>query len=126
MTSDRLFYLFVNFVQQLPSLLALLACIIFAITRWKKHPKVSMIVTIGLGLLLVHAIVFLFVYNFVPSYFIQSALQSGSDFEERDKIMRNVYLVLGWISNTAAAVAFGVLLAGIFMRRKPTNELGEA
>ena len=121
---DRLFYLFSNFLQQLPSMLALVACIIFAITRWKRYPKVAMVVAIGLGLLLVHSIVFLFVYNFVPSWFLRSALLAGSDFAERDQIIRNVYLVLGLISNSAAAVAFAVLLAGIFMQRKPTNELG--
>jgi hypothetical protein len=120
-TSDRLFYLFTNFLQQLPSLLALLGCLIFAITRWKRHPKVAMVVTIGLGLLLVHTIVFLFVYNFVPDWFFRSATFAGTDFEEREKLIRNVYLVLGWISNSAAAVAFAVLLAGIFMRRKPAT-----
>jgi hypothetical protein len=121
MTSDRLFYLFINFVQQLPSLLALLACIVFAITRWKRHPKVAMVVTIGLGLLLLHAIVFLFVYNFVPRWFIDYS----RDYREIETTIRTVYLVLGWISNSAAAVAFAVLLAGIFMGRKPTNELRE-
>lgn len=125
MTSDRLFYLFTSFLQQLPSLLALVACIIFAITRWKRYPKVAMVVTIGLGLLLVHAIVFLFVYNFAPTWFLQSALRSGSNSGEMRKTMETFYLVLGLISNTAAAVAFGVLVAGIFMGRKPPNELGE-
>jgi hypothetical protein len=121
MTSDRLFYLFVNFIQQLPSLLALLACMIFAITRWKRYPKVAMVVTIGLGLLLLHSIVFLFVYNFVPRWFIDYS----RDYREIETTIRNVYLVLGWISNSAAAVAFAVVLAGIFMRRKPTNRLSE-
>lgn len=119
--SDRLYYLLINFVQQLPSLLALLACLIFAITRWKRHPKVAMVVTIGLALLLLHAIVFLLVYNFVPRYFIDYAAPSA----DIETTIRNVYLVLGWISNSAAAVAFAVLLTGIFMRRKPTNELRE-
>ena len=121
MTSDRLFYLFINFVQQLPSVLALVACIVFAITRWKRYPKVAMVVTIGLGLLLLHSIVFLFVYNFVPRWFIDFS----RDYREIETTMRNVYLVLGWISNTVAAVAFAVLLAGIFMGRKPTNDLRE-
>ena len=122
MTSDRLFYLFVNFVQQLPSMLALVACIVFAITRWKRYPKVAMVVTIGLGLLLLHSIVFVFVYNFVPRWFIDYS----RDYREIETTIRNVYLVLGWISNSAAAVAFAVLLAGIFMGRKPKNELREA
>jgi hypothetical protein len=122
MTSDRLFYLFINFVQQLPSLLALVACIVFAITRWKRYPKVAMVVTIGLGLLLLHSIVFVFVYNFVPRWFIDYS----RDYREIETTIRNVYLVLGWISNSAAAVAFAVLLAGIFMGRKPKSELREA
>ena len=121
MTSERLFYLFINFLQQLPSLLALLACIVFAITRWKRHPKVAMVVTIGLGLLLLHSIVFLLVYHFVPRWFIDYS----RDSQEIETTIRNVYLVLGWISNSAAAVAFAVLLAGIFMRRKPANQLSE-
>ena len=124
-TSDRLFYLFINFVEQLPSLLALVGCLIFAITRWKRHPKVAKVVSLGLGLLLLHAIVFLLVYNFIPSWFRTSAMQSGASFEEVDKKMQTVYLVLGWISNSAAAVAFAVLLTGIFMRRKPADQLSE-
>ena len=103
-------------------MLALLACIVFAITRWKRYPKVAMVVTIGLGLLLLHSIVFLFVYNFVPRWFIDYS----RDYREIETTIRNVYLVLGWISNSAAAVAFAVLLAGIFMGRKPKNELSEA
>lgn len=120
--TNRLFYLFTSLLQQLPSLLALLACIIFAITRWKRYPKVAMVVTIGLGLLLLHSIVFLFVYHFVPGWFIDYS----RDYRAIEATIRNVYLLLGWISNSAAAVAFAVLLAGIFMQRKPTNELGEA
>lgn len=119
MTSDRLFYLFVNFLEQLPSLLTLVACIIFAITRWKRYPKVAMVVTIGLALLLLHAIVFTCVYNFVPRYFIDYS----RNYVDIEKTIRNVYLVLGWISNSAAAVAFAVLLTGVFMRRKATSEL---
>lgn len=121
MTSDRLFYLFVYFLEQLPSLLTLVACLIFAITRWKRHGKVAMVVTVGLALLLVHAIVFTCVYNFVPRYFIDYS----RDYREIETTIRNVYLVLGWISNTAAVVAFAVLLTGIFLRRKPTNKLRE-
>jgi len=125
MTLNNLFYLFTSFLQSLPSLLALVACIIFAITRWKKHPKVSMVVTIGLGLLLVNAVVFLFVYNFVTNWIRTSMMESGASFMEVDKRMQTVYLVLAWISNSWIAVAFAVVLVGVFMRRKPTNELVE-
>ena len=122
MTSERLYYLFINFVEQLPSLLALVACLIIAITRWKRYPKVAMVVTIGLVLLLLHEIVFTFVYHFVPRYFIDYS-RSYAEIEPR---IRNVYLVLGWISNSVAAFAYAVLLTGIFMRRKPTDGLSES
>lgn len=118
MDADRLFELFRAFLEQIPTLLTLLACIVFAITRWKRHPKVAMVVAIGLGILLIHMIVFTFVYNIVPGYFIRS-----TSYENVEQVIRNVYLVLGWISNSFAAVGFAVLLTGIFMRRKRTREL---
>jgi len=119
MTSDRLFYLFINYLEQLPSLLALVACIIFAITRWKRHGRVAMVVAVGLGLLLLHAIVFTCVYTFVPRYFIDYS----RDYKEIETTIRNVYLVIGLISNTVAAVAFAVVLTGIFMHRKTPEGL---
>ena len=89
-------------------------CIVFAILRWKRYPKVAAIVTIALVFLLLHEIVFSFVYFFVPSYFIRSA-----GYGEIQTVIRNVYLVIGLISNTIAAIGMIVLLTGIFMRRKP-------
>lgn len=102
------------FLQQLPSFAAMAACMVFAITRWKRYPKVAMFVTIGLAFLFLHQIVFTLVYFFVPSYFIRSA-----GYAEIQTVMRNVYLVIGFISNSLAAIGMIVLLTGIFIRRKP-------
>lgn len=114
MDADRIFELFRAYLEQLPSLLALLACLVFAVVRWKRHPKVSMVVVIALGFLLLHELIFTAVYNIVPGWFIRSAR-----YENIQKVVENVYLVLGLISNGTAAIGFGVLLAGIFMQRKP-------
>lgn len=114
MNAERLFDLLKYFLQELPSLLAYLGCIAFAITRWKRYPKVAAVVTIALAYLLLHEIVFSFVYFFVPSYFIESA--RGEDLET---VIRNVFLVIGLISNTLAAIGTIIFLAGIFMGRKP-------
>lgn len=98
-------------VQQLPSLLTLIACMIFAITRWKRSPKVSLLVLTSLALLFVHGIAFAIIYNWVPGWFMKPVYEATT--------MRKVYLVLGLISNGSAAVIFAILLGAIFMQRKP-------
>lgn len=115
MDSNQLFDLFRAYLEQLPTLLALLIGIVFAITQWKRHPKVAMVVVAGLGFLLLHLIIFTIVYNVVPRWFIRSS----AGYENLRKVIDNVYLVLGLISNSVFAVGFGILLAGIFMRRSP-------
>jgi hypothetical protein len=115
MDSDRLIALVKYFAEELPSLLAFVGCIVFAITRWKRHPRIAMIVTIVLVYLLLHQIVFSFVYFFVPSHFIRNA-PAGSI----ETVIRNVYLVIGLISNSVLGIGIIVFVAAIFMRRKPT------
>jgi hypothetical protein len=110
--SDKLFDLVRNLLEQLPSLFAMLACMIFALVRWKRHPPVSAAVLVGVGLLLLHLFVFTAVYNWVPGRFILTA--TSESYGDR---ARSVYLVLGLISSSAAAVPLAVLLAAIFMRR---------
>jgi hypothetical protein len=108
----KLTHYFWNLVEQLPSLLVMLGCLVFAFVRWKRYPKVSLMVVLGLCLLLLHVIVFLFVYDLVPPIFIKP-----ENYLTNATIRRNVYLVLGLISNTVAAISFGVLLVAIFMQR---------
>jgi hypothetical protein len=111
-SSSKLLQYFWTLVEQLPSLLTFVGCIIFALTRWKRHPKVSLIVVAGLGLLLFHALAFLVIFDVVPPLFIKP----GS-FEDTESARRNLFLVLGFLFNTGLAVAFAVLLAGVFVQR---------
>ena len=114
MESTQLFNLFQAYLEQLPSFLALLAGIVFAITRWKQHPKVAMVVVIALAFLLLAQIVFTIMYVVVPSWVIRSS----EGYENIRIALDRTYLVLGLLSNGAAAIGFGVLLAAIFMRRR--------
>ncbi len=114
MESTQLFNLFQSYLEQLPTFLALLAGIVFAITRWKHHPKVAMVVVIALGFLLLHQVIFTIVYNVVPRWVISS---SGS-YQDFRTVIDRLYLILGLLSNGAAAIGFGGLLAAIFMRRR--------
>lgn len=115
MESNQLFNLFQSYLEQLPSFLALIAGTVFAITRWKRHPRVAMVVVIALVFLLLHLIIFTIIYNVVPSWVIRS---SGG-YDNIRIVIDRVYLILGLLSNGAAAVGFGLLLAAIFMRRTP-------
>ena len=114
MDSDKILELIRTYAEQIPTLLTYAGCLILALTRWKRHPKVSLAVAIALAIFLLQAIVFTIIYAFVPDYFIRSASP-----ENIRTVIRNVYLVLGLISFSISAVALALLLTGIFMQRRP-------
>jgi hypothetical protein len=113
---EKLSQYFWTIAEQSPSLIAMLAGLVFALTRWKRFPKVSMVVALSLALLIIHTIAFLFVYNLVPPIFLKPALAQGAEQYERTR--RTVFLVLGLLYNLLLAVGLGILLAGVFMQRK--------
>jgi hypothetical protein len=116
--TSKFFELLKALAEQLPSLVAMIACIGFAFSRRKRYPRVSAAVIVGLVLLILHAIVFNIVYTWVPGWFIKP--------DNYDAVTaRNVYLVLGLINNTFAALFMAVLLAAVFIGRnrddRPTD-----
>jgi hypothetical protein len=115
--STKLFDLLRDLLEQLPSLLTLLVCMVVAIVRWKKHPRVSLAVLMSLAFLFFHLLVSAFAYNWVPDWFINAA-----PIANQASVTRNVYLVLGLVTNASLAVGLAILLTGIFMQRVPTNE----
>ena len=112
-------------VGHLPSLLAMAGGIVFALTRWKNKPKVSMMVVLGLVLMLVHVFVFLIVYQVVPPIFLRGISATTTEFETAERIRRNLFLTLGLISNALLAVPFALLLAAVFMGRKRSDEVAQ-
>ena len=111
-SSQKLHELLLAFLEQVPSMLVLLTCMIFAVIRWKRHPRVSLMVLLSLGWMLVHGILYNVIYNWLPDWLIQSA-----DSQNSERVAQNVYLVLGLVSNGALAIAFAVLLVAIFSQR---------
>ena len=108
--TSKFFDLLKALAEQLPSLIAMLACIGFAINRRRRYPKVALTVIIGLALLILHTFVFNIIYTWVPGWFIKA--------DNYDAVTaRNVYLVLGLINNTCAALIMGLLLAAVFIDR---------
>jgi hypothetical protein len=110
---------------QLPSLLAMAGGIVFALTRWKSKPRVSMMVVLGLALMLVHVFVFLIVYDLVPPIFLRGISATTTEFETAERIRRNLFLTLGLISNALLAVPFALLLAAVFMGRKRSDKVAQ-
>ncbi len=118
-TSQKLLDLLKALAEQLPSLLTLLACMVFAASRWKRHPKVSLMALISLALLFLHGIAFAIIYNWVPDLFIRRGV-----YTDIQPVIDRVYLVLGLFYNTALAVAFALLLVSIFMQRSSVTGHG--
>jgi hypothetical protein len=118
--SDTLSQILRDLLEQLPSMLTAVACIVIAFVRWKRHPKVSLVVAISLILMLVHVPLFAIVYGYVPAWITQTVRPIDTiDFS------RKLYLVLGLVSNSMVAIALAVLLAGIFMKRKAAGSEGQ-
>ena len=73
-------------------LLVVLGGIAFAIARWRRHPRVSLMTFIALGLYLVEIFAFWFLFQYLPRFFdtlhlspssvstLDSALQLIDDF----------------------------------------------
>ena len=117
--TTKLFDLLKDLLEQLPSLFTLLVCMVVAVARWKRHPKVSLVLLLGLGYLILHLLVSAVIYNWVPDWFIQAASEAN-----RATAIRNVYLVLGLVTNASLAIGLSVLLTAIFMQRPWTNHEG--
>ena len=121
MESTQLFNLLQSYLEQLPSFLALIAGLVFAITRWKRHPKIAMLVVIALAFIFLQQIIFTIMYVVVPSW----AIRSSEGYENIRIVIERIYLVIGLLSSVAAAIGFGLLLFAIFMRRaaEPVAEI---
>jgi hypothetical protein len=116
MSSYQKFYDFTwALLEQLPSLITILACLIFTVIRRKRYPQVAMLVLLGLVLLLLHGPIFAAVYNWVPDLLIDRSRNNS------DGITSSVMITLGLLYHAALAIPFALLLAAIFTRRQPTE-----
>ena len=97
-----------NVVTQLPSLLTLLVCLVIAIIRWKRHPKVSMLAGLGLILIIFDELFYSGAYIWIPRLFFAP----GSDQEHQ-----TFFYLLGLSSSLLFALSLGMLLIAIFIDR---------
>lgn len=94
---------------QLVSFVTILICIVIALVRWKRHPKVSLLAALALILLILEALFFDFA-DFVLSRWLVFSVGVPVD---------TYYLVAGLTASVTMAIAFALLLIAIFIDRKP-------
>jgi hypothetical protein len=97
-------------MTRIPVFLTWLAGIVLAIIFWKKHPRVSLLITIGLGLMLVNSVVGTLVSVWMPFALQErgmSIMQIGS-----------LLSVWGVASSLINAAIWVLLLVAIFGWRK--------
>ena len=112
MEHSDLYYVIRNLLLQLPSLLTMCGCIVFAIVRRRRYPQVWLVVVAGLGLLFLAALVSAFVFAFVPDWVV-----APENFQARQTFVS----ILAFLYNGSLAIALAVLLVAIFMRRDPAT-----
>ena len=100
-----------NLLEQLPSILMIVGCLIFAIVRWKRAPRVALLVLIALILILLHGPLFAAVYEWGPD--LLGYRPGGGVPFYANRIM----LTLGLIYHFALAIPFALLFAAIFLQR---------
>lgn len=106
--SGDLYSLLHDVLTQLPSLFAMVICILVAIVRWKRHPTVSLIVILTLTFLILQTLVFAVVFVWASRWVV--SLGNTDDTQ-------SIYAVIGIIYNVLFALALGVLLLSIFIQR---------
>ena len=113
--SENLLAFLKDLAVQIPSILTILVCMIFAGVRWTYHPRVSLVALIGLLVLLIHTFLFAAVYAWVPQAIIASMTPPVA--ADKAEVARYVYIVMAVIYNCLEAIPFVILLGAIFMKR---------
>lgn len=111
--SQKFIDLFWNLVEQLPSMVIIVGCVIFAIVRWKRAPRVALLVLIALVLILIHGPLFAVIYEWVPDL-LGYRPSGGVPF-----YANTIMVALGLTYHLALAIPFALLFAAIFMQRSP-------
>ncbi|MCM3900354.1 MAG: hypothetical protein ND866_01465 [Pyrinomonadaceae bacterium] len=107
LTND-LYSLAHDVLTELPSLFVMLICIVVAIVRWKRHPRVSLIVILALTFLTLVTLASAAVFIWVPRLFVDPGNYVTTS---------GVYAVLNIIYNGLFTLALGALLLAVFIQR---------
>ena len=110
-TGDNIFsYFLTRVVRRLPMLLLALGGIVFAIMRWKLHPRASLMTVVALGIYLVDMVVYTMILYWLPSIVEPMRMSPSAS--------RFFYSVVYFIEDIVFAVTIILLVAAAFANRK--------
>lgn len=98
-----------SLLTSVPSLVVDVALIALAVSRWGRHPRVSMLAATAGVVLLVLDVVGRAFFALLPAW----ASQQGRPVSE----LGAIYAAVGLVSSALHAVAMGVLVAAVFTER---------
>ncbi len=110
-TGDNIFsYFLTRIARRLPMLLLALGGIVFAIMRWKLHPRASLMTVVALGIYLVDMVVYTMILYWLPSIVEPMRMSTSAS--------RFFYSVVYFIEDIVIAVTIILLVAAAFANRK--------
>ncbi len=112
-----MFYFFFNmFARRSPVILVVIAGLIFALVRWKRHPRVSLMTSLALFLYLVRLLLFTTFNYYLPNLF-------AGVFHASDEGVSWAYTVLFFFEDLAFAGILILLVAAAFSQRGQHPEI---
>ena len=110
-TGDNIFsYFLTRITRRLPMLLLALGGIVFALMRWKSHPRASLMTIAALGIYLVDTVVYTMILYWLPSIVEPMRMSTSAS--------RFFYSVVYFIEDIVMAVTIILLVAAAFTNRK--------
>ena len=103
-------YFFTRVVRRLPMLLLALGGIVFAIMRWRLHPRASLMTVIALSLYLVDMVVYTLILYWLPNLVEPMRMSPSAS--------RWFYSVVYFIEDMVFAVTLILLVAAAFANRR--------
>jgi hypothetical protein len=108
---NDLFQLVREVAVQFPSLLALLVCLVIALVRWNRHPRISLVASLAFVLLMLHGLFFAAIYIWIPHWLGEGTAESHRTF----------YYMFGLFATVLFAIAMAILLVAVFIDRKQAS-----
>ncbi len=98
-----------NILIQVPVYLVWIAGLIIAVVTWRRHSRASLLAAIGIGMFFIQALL----GNILSPWLQQTLARQGVSV----RTMRLVLLGRGLLTSLVMMVAWGLLLAAIFLPR---------
>jgi hypothetical protein len=106
-----------------PLVFVYLAGVVWALLTWPRHPAVSLLAALGLGLLAFTAVVWPFLYTIVPSlYYGNSPTSSLDDPTWSDEPGAfGIFKLLSLLHSMVDAAAMLLVILALFLWRRPVE-----